>query len=133
MRRLFDFQVVRFIAVGVLNTGFSYGIYSLGLACGLPYALANLIALVAGILFSFRTQGALVFHNRETRLLGRFALFWLIMFGLNTGLIALFMQAGFNAYAAGALALLPMTVLSYFVQKFMVFGPRRSVRAAKSV
>ena len=43
-------HVMRFVLVGVLNTAFSYLIYALLLFIGLGYQLANLSALVIGIL-----------------------------------------------------------------------------------
>jgi putative flippase GtrA len=39
-------QLLRFLVVGVLNTGFSYGVYALGLYVGMRYELANLLSLV---------------------------------------------------------------------------------------
>ena len=133
MRRLIGLQFVRFVLVGMLNTGFSYGVYAAFLYLGLPFALANLLALLLGIAFSFRTQGALVFGNRDPRLIVRFAACWLLIFGCNIGLIALLMRAGLDAYTAGALALLPVTLVSYFVQRLLVFGaPRPAAGAATS-
>lgn len=131
MHRLLGFQFVRFVLVGLLNTGFSYAVYALFLYVGLPYVLANLMALLLGIVFSFRTQSTLVFRNRDPRLLMRFAACWLLIFGLNIGLITLLMRAGLDAYAAGALALLPMTLISYFVQRLLVFGSSQPADTVK--
>lgn len=122
MGRVLKLQFVRFLVVGALNTAFSYSLYSLFLYLGLGYALANLLALLLGIVFSFRTHGAWVFDNRNGRLIFRFAACWLLIYGLNIGTIGLLLQAGLNAYAAGALALLPVALLSYLVQRVLVFG-----------
>lgn len=119
-------QFCRFVGVGVMNTGFSYLIYALGLALGLHYALANLTAMVTGILFSFKSQGRLVFDNRDGSLLWKFAGFWFCIWLFNIGLIALLTRyAKLDAYLAGAVALLPVTLISFFVQKYFVFGARR--------
>ena len=122
MRKLLKRQLFKFLVVGVLNTGFSYAIYACFLWLGLPFALANLGAVLLGILFSFRTQGKLVFGNSDGRLVYRFAACWAIIYGVNIGLISMLMRAGLNAYWAGAIALLPITCISYFVQRFLVFG-----------
>ena len=114
--------MVRFVLVGGLNTSFSYAVYVGLIFMGLSYVVANFFALVLGILFSFRTQGALVFRNRDNRLIFRFAGFWFVLFLLNIGLISIFMRIGLNAYTAGAVALVPITLISYFVQKRLVFG-----------
>lgn len=117
-----NYQLVRFALVGGLNTLFSYAVYAVLLYLGLPFAVANFGAMALGILFSFRTQGALVFRNRDRKLLLRFACCWVLIYLFNIGLIAVLVRAGLNAYTAGALALLPVTLLSYVVQKLLVFG-----------
>lgn len=120
-------QFARFILVGVLNTAFSYLVYAALLLAGLNFALANLGAVLLGILFSFRTQGALVFSNSSPRLIFRYAAFWLIIYLCNIGLIKLLLSFGLNAYVAGALALPPIVLLSYVVQKYLVFADASSV------
>ncbi len=117
---------MRFLLVGALNTGFAYGTYAVLLWLGLPYAWANLGSLVLGILFSFATQGRLVFGNADHRLLPRFVLCWLILYVINIGLITGLIRLGLNAYTAGAVALAPMAVGSFFVQRYIVFGGARS-------
>ena len=118
--------VVRFVVVGVLNTGFSYLIYALGLWAGLPYALANLLACVLGIFFSFRTQGALVFGDADNPKLWRFFLVWIAIYLVNILLIKFIISLGLNAYGAGALALPFIVVLSYLLQRLVVFRPLTS-------
>jgi putative flippase GtrA len=121
MRRLAGRQFVRFVLVGVLNTAFGYGVYAAMLYLGFSYPIASLTSLLLGILFSFQTQGRLVFGDPRQRLLPRFALAWAVIYALNLGLIASFVRFGLDAYTAGALALVPTVVLSYLVQKFIVF------------
>jgi putative flippase GtrA len=117
---------VRFLLVGGLNTAFAYGIYAALLWVGFAYALANLGSLILGIAFSFITQGRLVFGNRDNRLLPRFAACWLILYFLNVALIGALIRFGMDAYTAGAAALFPMAVGSFFVQRYVVFGGSRA-------
>lgn len=114
-------HIVRFLAVGTLNTAFSYAIYAGFLYLGLGYQLANLIALVLGILFSFKTQGQLVFKNTDNRLFGRFLLSWVLVYLGTITLIGRIIALGFDAYTAGALALPFSVALSYLMQKYYVF------------
>jgi putative flippase GtrA len=114
-------RVIRFLLVGVLNATFSYLIYALLLFVGLGYQLANLCSLLLGILFSFKTQGHLVFRNSDNRLLGRFVLSWLLIYVCNITVIGRIIAFGFNAYVAGALTLPIIVSLSYLVQKYFVF------------
>ncbi len=116
-----DHQFVRFVLVGVANTAFSYAVYATLLYAGLNYALANLGACLLGIMFSFRTQGVLVFRNPAWRPLSKYVAFWLLIYLCNIGLIKELHSCGFNAYAAGALALAPIVALSFTLQKYVVF------------
>ncbi|WP_343623465.1 GtrA family protein [Roseateles puraquae] len=116
---------LRFLIVGALNTALAYAVYALLLWLGLAYGWANLGSLVVGILVSFFLQGRLVFGSHDNRLLPRFVLCWLILYALNVALIAGLMRLGLNAYTAGALALLPMALGSFLVQRTFVFGGSR--------
>jgi len=120
----FQSRLARFVIVGVINTAFSYFLYALLIFLGLHYALANLLALIAGILFSFRTQGALVFNNTQLTRLWRFVLAWALIYLFSIGLIRMFLSLGFNAYVAGALTVPPSAILSYLAQKHFVFHRR---------
>lgn len=127
MRNALSAQFVRFLLVGSINTGFSYSVYAALLYIGLNYALANLGSLLLGILFSFRTQSRLVFRNKDDRLILRFAGVWALIFLVNILLISALIRSGLNAYWAGAFALVPVTFMSYFAQKKLVFGSSRPV------
>lgn len=117
-------QIVRFGAVGVINTLFSFGIYVVLLWLGLHFAAANLLATVAGVFFSFRTHGNWVFNHREWSALRRYLPVWGLCYALNVGLIALFVHSGFDAYIAGALAILPTVAVAYILQRRFVFVAR---------
>lgn len=124
-------HAVRFVLVGLLNTSFSYLIYAALLFVGLVYQMANLLAVIVGVLFSFKTQGHLVFDNHDNRLLGRFILSWAFIYLVTITLIGRIVALGFNAYLAGALALPFSVALSYLSQKYFVF--RQSAAATPGV
>ena len=116
-------ELKRFVMAGVFNTAFSYGVYALGLWLGMAYPLANLAAMVAGVLIGFVTQGHFVFRRLEGWRFPRFLLSWLALWGLNVLLIRLLLPlTAMNAYLAGALALCVIVPLSFVVQKHLVFG-----------
>ncbi len=116
-------QFIRFVLVGIVNTGFAYAIYAGLLYLGLGYASANLIALILGIVVSFKTQGILVFKDSANRRMIRFVLVWAMIYLFNIFLIGRFIAFGLNPYVGGALALPFVTVLSYIAQKLFVFRP----------
>ena len=67
-----DILFIKFLAVGVLNTLFGYGIFALLLFIGLHYAVASILATICGVLFNFKTTGTLVFNNNDNRLIFKF-------------------------------------------------------------
>jgi putative flippase GtrA len=123
-------RIVRFLFVGALGTAFSYAVYAALLFVGINYAVANFGALIAGILFSFKMQGTFVFENPDNRLIGRFVLCWLSIYGANVMFIRAMIARGWDGYIAGALAVPPIAVLSYITQRFFVF--RREATAPPS-
>jgi putative flippase GtrA len=125
---LYRRQFVRFVLVGGINTLFSYLVYAALLYLGLPYVAANFGAMLLGVMFSFRTQGWLVFGNTSGRLIFRFAACWCLIFLVNIAIIWSLIRLGLNAYLSGAFALLPVTVISYLVQRFLVFRAPQSPR-----
>lgn len=116
--------LARYVIVGIINTAFSYGAYSLFIYLGLSYPVASFLALICGILWSFVTMGRLVF---AVQLKGRFAKFiltWLALYLLNIALITIFKIYGFNDYTAGLIALPPVTLMAYIIQKKFVFSDK---------
>lgn len=119
-------QLKLFVMAGVVNTGFSYGIYALLLWMGLSYPLANFAAMVGGVLLAFVTQGHFVFRRFEVKRFPVFVLSWLVLWGVNVLLIRLLLPVAHgNAYLAGALALVVIVPTSFVTQKFLVFGGAR--------
>ncbi|QDF98656.1 hypothetical protein CJ010_19995 [Azoarcus sp. DD4] len=121
-------QLLRFLVVGSLNTGASYGAYVLLLALGLHFSVASLGALIFGILLSFTTQGRFVFGNNGIGRFPRFVAVWALLYFANIALIGAFAGMGINAYLGGALALVPITALSFLLQRHFVFSPTPPAR-----
>lgn len=114
-------QVIRFIAVGVVNTLFGYGIYALLIFLGLDYMYAVLFATVAGVLFNFKTIGHYVFESTDRSLLLKFFMVYGIVYGINVGLIRLFSLWNIDYYTAGFLAIVPCAAVSFILNKRFVF------------
>lgn len=123
LQRLYRHRIARFLVVGAMNTGLSYLTYALLLAAGLSYPVANLGSLLLGIFIAFQTQGRLVFGSAGMQRFPLFALAWAGIYGLNIGLIAVWMWAGLNAYVAGLVSLPMVVACSFVVQRYVVFRP----------
>lgn len=115
-------QFLRFLAVGVLNSTFGYGCFALLMFAGLHYAPALLLATVAGVLFNFKTTGALVFKSHDNRLIYRFVASYLVVYLVNLSGIKLLTQINIDPYYGGAMLILPMAALAFILFKRFVFA-----------
>lgn len=122
LNRLSRSVFVRYVVVGVVNTAFSFSVYLACVWVGMAAALASLVSLLIGIVFSFKTQGAFVFLNRDPRLFLRFVAVWSLVYVFNIGMIYGLMSTGQNASVAGALALAPTMLVSFVLQRRITFG-----------
>jgi len=119
-RRIYA-QMIRFGFFGAINTAISYGIYAALLYVGLNFAASNFCALVIGIFVSFINQGKFVFGETSLKRFPRFVALWSGLYLLNISLIALFLEWGIDPYYGGALALVPVTAISFVCQRRFVF------------
>jgi putative flippase GtrA len=114
-------RFIKFLFVGGLNTVFGYGMYALFTYLGFHYSLASLFSTIIGVLFNFITVGQLVFHNKNKRLLIKFAGVYVVIYLLNLLGLRVLHVLHFNLYLAGALLVLPLALLSYGMNKKIVF------------
>ena len=121
LRKTDIWQVVRFLAVGVLNTAFGYVIFAAGILAGLLSGIALAIAMVIGVIFNFFTLGRLVFDSRDGARLPRFVGVYAVTYVVNLLLLRLWEGVGVGPLLA-QLACLPVTVsLTFVLMRFLVF------------
>ena len=123
--RLSYVQFVKFLIIGGLNTVFGYSLFAMFVFLGLHYAVASLFATVLGVLFNFKTTGTFVFRNNDNRLLFRFFFVYGIVYVVNIILLKIMSGFGIGIYLAGALAILPIAVLSFVLNKLIVFEVKK--------
>ena len=131
MKTVFTRQFMLFLAVGVLNTAFSYSVFAVCVWLGLSFALATLIATVLGSLFNFRTTGATVFSSHDRR---RFVLFlgmYAVVYLLNISLQKLLQLAGMSVYLSGFVALPPCVLATFLLSKYIVFPTRPPLESSR--
>jgi putative flippase GtrA len=114
-------QFLRFLAVGVLNTGFGYAIFIALLWLGVASSPALVLAWVAGVFFNFGTIRTLVFAGERASLV-RFCSVYLGVLGLNWALLVLLERLGMPAWAAQGALTLPLAFVSFAAQKHLVFS-----------
>jgi putative flippase GtrA len=114
-------QFVKFLFVGIINSIFGYSCFAMLLYAGLHYALALFLATFAGVLFNFKSIGALVFKSYNNDLIFRFFGAYSFIYIINTIGISAFSRVGLSPYVGGAILLLPMALLGFLINKRFVF------------
>ena len=118
-----DQRFFKFLLVGVLNTVFGYSVYWILLQLGLHFSLAVLFATVLGVLFNYKTIGKLVFKSEENSFLIKFILVYVIQYIINVAGIKIFNLFGIGYGFGGLLMLFPLAILSFVLNKKLVFKP----------
>lgn len=113
---------LRFILAGGLNTLFGWGVYSLGSWAGLPSWAALATATLLGIAFNFMTVGGYVFRAAARARLPRFISAYLLVYGVNLGLLQMVRPWLSEPIVAQAVLTPPMALLSYALMSRWVFA-----------
>lgn len=87
----------------------------------MPYSLALFCATCLGVLFNFQTIGRLVFNQLDRRFFVKFISLYAGLFYINLQAIYYLNIELHNAYASGFIAALPIAMLSFILNKFVVF------------
>ena len=114
-------QFLRFLLVGLLNTTFGYGLFSVLVWLGQPYPLAIGLATLGGIAFNFQSTGRLVFNGAPLSRLWRFIAIYGVTYAVNVGVVTVLLSYGMNVYIANALTILPLALLTFSLQRKFVF------------
>jgi putative flippase GtrA len=112
---------IRFIVIGIINTIFGYSVFSVFIFLELHYSLASLLSTVAGIIFNFKSIGSYVFKNKNNSLFLKFVLVYVIVYLINLLLLKILSTLGLNYYLSGALVLLPLAIISFVLNKNIVY------------
>lgn len=125
-----NWQLIRFLLVGVANTLFGLSVIYLCMwLVGMEAVAANLTGYVCGFILSFTLHRNWSFRHRGRTLpaLLRFLLVILIAYQINllTVLTAIDVLA-INSYIAQAMGILPYTLFTYLGSRFFAFSSRNA-------
>ena len=115
-----DEKFLKFIFVGILNTIFSYSIYAILITFKLIPNVALFFQYILGVLWNFKTTGIIVFQNNSNKLIFKFIASYIFTFIINSILLKLLIKY-INGYAAQAILIMPIAILSFLIFKFWVF------------
>ena len=114
-------RILRFVAVGLLNTAVGYGIFFALIHIGMPAELALLVATVIGVAFNFFTNRQLVFAGRGLQRLPRFLVVYAVSYGLNALLLRATGERGYDPAYVQLVALPFIVCATYLAMRFYVF------------
>lgn len=113
-------EVVRYYAVGLLNTAFGFGAYSVFLYFGFNMFVAQFLGAVLGTIFNFLTYKNLVFLKSRASTI-RFAGAYVFNYALSASILYVVSRVIASPYVAGFVTLLVVTCINYFILKRLVF------------
>jgi putative flippase GtrA len=120
--------VLRFLAVGVLNTCVGLGsIFAFKYFLGLGDAPANFCGYLIGLTNSFFWNRRWTFSHsgRIGIAAARFLLVFVVAYAVNLAVALICIHLlGVNAYLAHAIATAPYTVIFYLGSRYFAFSPR---------
>lgn len=115
---------MRFLVAGGVNTLFGFVVYSIFILAGAAVWLALLGGMLSGTVFNFFTTGGYVFRELSLARFPRFLVCYLLVYGINLGLIELFSMWMSSQILAQAIITLPIAFLSYFLMARFAFSSR---------
>lgn len=116
-----DHQLLRFLAVGALNTLFGYVMFSLLVLAGVVPGLALFVGTLVGLLFNYFTTGRLVFAARGLGRLPWFVAVYGLTFLVNLWSLRALIATGLSPLLAQAIVLPPVILLTFLLNKLLVF------------
>ena len=114
-------QFIKFIIVGVLNTIVGYGIYWAMLQLDFNFTIAALVSTLIGIIFNFFTMGRLVFNSKNNALFYKFVFVYIFLYLISIAGISFIHNFDISYEIAGAIIIIPRAILSYILNKNVVF------------
>ena len=117
-------RFVRFLVVGGLNTLFGLAVYSLVALSDLSTWMVLGVSNVVAITFNFFTTGSLVFRDLSVARVPRFLICYGVIFMINLKLIQWLSPVCGGRIWAMTIIVLPMAILTYFMQSWFVFERR---------
>jgi putative flippase GtrA len=115
--------LLRYYGVGLLNTAFGFGLYTLLVYLGLNLYVAQVLAHICGTAFNYFTYSRHVFRQGERRPLA-FVGAYVFNYALGLGILAAVHHFVPSPYLAGFLALLIGTSINFLVLRRFAFPAR---------
>ncbi len=120
-------QFIKFVFVGLINAIFGYLVFYFLLKASSNLFFSTLLAQLLGILFNYKTIGRHVFNHKDNNLIVNFFYVYVFTFLLNLSCILLINKFfKLEYYIGAAIIILPIALLSFFLNSTYVFNHRKS-------
>lgn len=122
VRELLRSRFLRFLLVGGLNTLFGYSVFAGLILLRVAYPVAAFVSTVAGVLFNFKSYGALVFESHDNRRIFRFFVVYGVCYLVGLAPLAWAKAHGVSLLLMAALFILPMAAFAFVLNRRFVFA-----------
>jgi putative flippase GtrA len=112
---------LRYLFTGVLNTIFGVFIYLIFSQMGFNYTIALAFSTFVGVLFNYLTLSTIVFKTSNNIVLIKYFLNYLLIYCVSILLIYFLLKLGFDQNFSGAIVIVSMSLLNFYVLKRFVF------------
>jgi putative flippase GtrA len=129
LRLFLDHKFRRFLAVGVLNTVFGYGVFYVALGLTWQPLLALSFSTVAGVAFNFYSIGSIVFRQSDRRSIWRFVIAYALVFIVNARALRA-LEGAAPAAILQAMLLPGLALLAYILNRDFVFFDKKQSQGA---
>jgi putative flippase GtrA len=121
-KKILNYQFLKFLLVGGINTLFSYFLFAAFIFLGLHYTIASFLGTISSILFNFKTTGIIVFKSHNNKLIFRFFTVYIVVYLFYLAGLSIFNYFSISNYIAGAVLILPVAFLSFVLMRKFVFN-----------
>ena len=112
---------IMYLLAGGVNTIFGILAYITFSQIGFNYAIALAFSTFVGVLFNYFTLSKSVFNISNKQALIKYCINYLLVYCLSIMMIYLLIQLGFNQNFSGAIVILVMSLLNFYILKKFVF------------
>ena len=113
---------IKYISVGIINTIFGVTAYLFFLKILNNYFFAITLSTFVGVLFNYVTYSKGVFKSSSNKSFIRFILNYACMYVLCLALIYFFSTKGLDADVAGAISIIIISAINFFILKAIVYA-----------
>lgn len=113
-------ELWRYYQAGVINTAFGFGLYALLVWLGMNMFAAQLLSHCMGVAFNYLTYSRHVFRDAPAAKL-RFVFSYAVNYLMGLAALAAASLVIASPYLAGAISVVIVSIINYFVLKQFVF------------